>query len=168
MDIYAGGISGAITDPYSEDAERHAEMYYEEIRHLSTDVERIAQNTGMSVDQIALVKNYLFMSKHSLETGFERFDPCFEIAQSWQRLAFDAKNIQPHDITLLKHELKEMSLVSQGVPQSEAHRIASQDYNYPEESRLYYEKLGYKELEENKNKNGGGVRKCKDDWGERY
>lgn len=48
-----------ITDPYSEDAERHAEMYYEEIRHLSTDVERIAQNTGMSVDQIALVKNYL-------------------------------------------------------------------------------------------------------------
>lgn len=48
FDITSGGISGAIIDEESPDAEVHAEMYYEEIRHMSTDVEKIANNTGYS------------------------------------------------------------------------------------------------------------------------
>ena len=36
-------IAGAIFDVNSQDASRHADLYYEEIRHMSTDVKRIAQ-----------------------------------------------------------------------------------------------------------------------------
>ena len=43
LDLISGGISGAITDIYSEEALHHAELYYEEIRHMTTDVEKIAR-----------------------------------------------------------------------------------------------------------------------------
>jgi hypothetical protein len=36
-------ITGGITDIYSEAAEKHAKMYYEEIRSMKTDVSRIAK-----------------------------------------------------------------------------------------------------------------------------
>ena len=140
----AGGVSGAITDPNSKEALKHATMYYEEIRHMSNDVAKIAENTGFSEAQIMLVKNYLFTSKHILYDGIRQFDPCFEIAESWRRLAYDKKNIQPHDIILLKHELKEMSLVAQGVPQEDAHKIATDEYDYCTGYEEYYKSLGLK------------------------
>ena len=127
--LISGGISGAITDPYSEEAERHANLYYEEIRKNHADVFRISQNTGIRADQILRIKHYLFLDEHILNGKIKRFDPCFEIAESWRRLAFDPKHIQPHDITLLKHESFEMSMVDAGYPQDEAHEITSQKYN---------------------------------------
>lgn len=42
-------VSGAITDQYSDRAEEHAEIYYNEIRAMTTDVRRIAQNTGLTI-----------------------------------------------------------------------------------------------------------------------
>ena len=36
--IISGGISGAITDPNSDPAQKHANMYYETIRRPSDDV----------------------------------------------------------------------------------------------------------------------------------
>lgn len=162
----SGGISGAITDPYSEEAEAHAELYYEEIRHFRTDINKIAENTGFTPEQIMLVKNYLFVDEHLLDGEIKRFDPSFEIAESWQRLAFDPKNIQQHDMTLLYHELMEMELIHQGYQQSEAHEITSKDYNYPKESREYYEELGYDEKQNGSSKNSGGI-KTKKNWAER-
>ena len=74
-----GGISGAITDPYSDDAIRHAEMYYEEIRKNHSDVAKIAHNTSLNYDQVLLIKQYLFFNVHDLEGGIRRFDASFEI-----------------------------------------------------------------------------------------
>ena len=99
--LISGGISGAITDPFSDEAIAHAEMYYETIRKSKTDVERIAQNTGMERSTILLIKNYLFNDEHELMNGYHKFDPDFYIAESWRRLAFDANNIQEHDLLLL-------------------------------------------------------------------
>ena len=62
-----------------------------------------------------LVKNYLFIDVHKLDGGIRRFDASFEIAESWRRMAFDPENIKSHDLTLLRHELMELRLVSEGI-----------------------------------------------------
>ena len=78
------------------------------------------------------------MNKHDLGDGkYDYFYPSFEMAQSWQRL-IDGKNIQPHDITLIKHEVMERDLMRAGLSQDEAHRLTSKTYNYQKESEEYY------------------------------
>lgn len=140
-------VSGGITDPLSRQASKHAEIYYNEIRSMTTDIHRIAANTGYSIHQIRTVKNYAFMDEHELADGTSRFAPCFEIAQSWQRLMSHNKNdIQPHDLLLIKHELYESTLVSQGHDQDTAHRMASEKYDYATASDNYYRSL----MEKNK------------------
>ena len=135
-------VSGAITDTYSKEAIRHSELYYSEIRAMTTDVGRIAKNTGFSESQILLIKQYLFLHSHILSSGIKRFDASFEIAQSWQRLmSKDKREIKPHDITLLNHELYEMQLVSQGCEQNKAHLETCKKYNYPRESEAYYDSI---------------------------
>lgn len=153
----SGGVSGAITNPESKEAEKHAKMYYEEIRHMTTDVKRISENTNFTESQIMLVKNYLFVAEHELFGGFRRFDPCFEIAESWRRLAFDKDNIQAHDIILIKHELKEMGLVAQGVSQEAAHEIASHEYDYAAGYKAFYKQLGLKIQKKDKDLTSGAV-----------
>lgn len=53
----------------------------------------------------------------------------------------DGKNILPHDMTLLRHEELESSLVSNGMSQLDAHIAASQKYNYGKEATEYYASL---------------------------
>ena len=137
----SGGISGAISDPSSTRALLHAEKYYEEIRKNHSDVKRIAKNTGYRVEQILMIKHYLFLDEHELDGGYRRFDVSFEIAESWQRLAFDPEHIKPHDLTLIRHEMMEMRLVNDGVPQDDAHTLTSRQYDYSRESAEYYKAI---------------------------
>ena len=130
-------ISGALS-PYSERADSHAAQYYESVRHMQTDVKRIAENTGFTEEEIQTIKEFVFLDEHELgDAAPKRFDPCYEMAQSWQRL-IDGKNIQPHDITLLYHEKLEQQLMSEGLSQDEAHQIASSVFNYAKEAENYY------------------------------
>ena len=135
----SGGISGAITDLYSDDAKKHAEKTYGNIRKRTVDVKRISKNTGYSEKKIREIKNYLFIDKHNLGDRYDRFDPNFAIAQSWDRLMHG--NIEKHDLTLIKHEIYEKELISKGFSQDEAHKIASKKYNYRKESSEYYAKI---------------------------
>lgn len=121
-------VSGAL-NPYSERASKHAEQYYESVRKMKTDYKRIAKNTGYSENLIKRIKNYSFIDEHELITGKERFYPDFHIAQSWQRL-IEGKNIQKHDLLLLEHEMYELILVEDGIPQAEAHNLTNAIYNY--------------------------------------
>ena len=92
-------------------------------------------DNGLTDDKLSLVA----MDVHELDGGVvRRFDASFEIAESWRRLAFDPEHIQPHDRTLLQHELMEMRLVNEGLNQDEAHTITSRKYNYSQESSDYY------------------------------
>ena len=135
-------VYGAITDPNSTEANRHAEMYYNEIRAMTTDVERIAKNTGYSVETIQQIKNYLFMEAHDLEGGVKKFSPCLEIAQSWQRLmSKDKKDIKPHDLILIAHEVYESNLVKSGLRQDDAHIETSKHYNYAKAAGEFYKSL---------------------------
>lgn len=144
--LITGGTSGGITNPVSAEAVRHARLYYEEIRSFSTDVEKISTNTGYNQEDVLRVKEYLFIDRHVLDNGFKRFDPCFEIAESWRRLAFDKSRIQPHDIILLQHEIMEMELVCGGLSQNEAHERTSKIYNYTKASGEYYREMNRRSI----------------------
>lgn len=132
--------SGAL-NPDSKKAQEHAERYYEAVRKMKNDHKRIAENTNFSVEDVKQVKNYIFLEKHDLGgSELEYFYPSYEMAQSWQRL-IDGKNIQKHDITLLKHEIMERDLMKKGYSQKEAHKLTEQKYDYGKESKEYYAKI---------------------------
>lgn len=137
-------ISGAVTgalDPDSDRADEHAKRYYASVRKMTTDVSRIAGNTGFTEAQIQEIKNFIFMDEHDLGDGrIERFEPSYMMAESWQRL-IDGRDIQPHDLTLLQHETMERDLMRQGYSQVDAHIITSKKYNYQEEARRYYDSI---------------------------
>ncbi|WP_296117618.1 phage minor capsid protein [uncultured Eubacterium sp.] len=147
-------VSGArITDPDSTTGEEFAKMYYEEIKKFSTDVQRIAINLGKDENDIGKIKAYLFEDKslYDEDTGeYRRFAPDCAIAQSWQRLMI-GKHIQPHDRTLIEHELYEMQLKEEN-PELEhwkAHEMACRKYDYQREAADYYGNI----KKYNKNKN---------------
>lgn len=125
--INTGAISGAL-NPYSKAAEKHANTYYESVRHMTTDTTRISKATGISQDKIDKIKNHIFIDEHDLIDGRKRFDPSYDMSQSWQRLI--SGNFQEKDIVLLKHEYAELRYMEKGLSQNEAHIKASKKYNY--------------------------------------
>ena len=140
---YAEKTIGAVSrarNPNGKAAEEHAIRYYEEIRKRASDVNKIAAATGYEKEEIQAVKNYIFMDKHDLR-GEEKelFDPDYMMAESWRRL--QEGKAEPHDLTLIKHELLEKSLVEKGYTQKEAHKIASKMYNYGKEAEEYYDRI---------------------------
>lgn len=136
MIFHSGGLN-----PYSNAASEHAFMMYESIRHRRTDCEYVARNTNFSIEQMQIIKNYIFHDSHVLSYGFERFYPDYSIAESWRRLsAKKAVDIKPHDILLLWHELTEIDVLIHhtGISHNEAHSIAEKKYNYSLASKQYY------------------------------
>lgn len=125
--INTGAISGAL-NPNSKAAEKHAVQYYESVRHMKTDTVRIAKSTGIAQEKIEKIKNHIFTEEHELINGKKRFDPDFEMAQSWQRLING--DFKEQDIILLKHEYAELRYMEKGLSQSEAHIKASKKYNF--------------------------------------
>lgn len=123
-----------ILDPYDEDGEKFAKMYYKEIQSFTTDVAKIAKNTEKKEEDIQNIKDYLFFNKS--------FSPDCSIAQSWQRLML-GKDIKKHDITLIEHELYEMKLKEDNpnISHDEAHIIATHKHNYQKEADEYYGNL---------------------------
>lgn len=163
----SGGISGAISDPLSPEALKHAIKYYEEIRHRTDDIMKIANYTGYTPEQILKVKNYLFTETHILSTGIKRFDPSFEIAESWQRLADMQEYVQPHDELLIPHELMEMDLVTKGISQAKAHTETCLQYDYPKATNEFYHRLqNEKNARIGKGDiiSGGITHNLRDDW----
>lgn len=124
----SGATSGAL-NPYSKRAQEHADRYYESVRHMKNDTQRIADATGIKKDKINKIKQHIFIKEHDLWDGHRRFDSSYEMALSWQRL-IDGKRILPKDIILLKHEYMELRYMEKGLTQDEAHIKASKRYNY--------------------------------------
>lgn len=120
-------ISGAL-NPLSPKADEHATRYYESVRHMKTDTEKISKSTGISKDKLDKIKNHVFIAEHNLIDGVRRFDPDYEMAQSWQRL-IDG-NIKEQDMILLKHEYAELRYMEKGLTQNEAHIKASHRYDF--------------------------------------
>lgn len=163
--IDSGGISGAITNPMSVEAQLHAYKYYEALRHRSDDVYKISQYTGYTAEQVLTVKNYLFVDTHVLSDGIRRFDPSFEIAESWQRLADMQNRVLYHDKLLIPHEILEMDLIHQGLSQESAHKKACLKYNYPEAANKYYNSIQPQAISPKNDIISGGIEyRMRDNW----
>ena len=135
----SGAISGA-RNPFSDEAKEHAYRYYGLVRSMKTDVSRISKSTGIPEKEVQSVKDFIFYEKHDLGGSEpEYFEPDYMMAESWRRM-IDGKP-EPHDITLLKHEIMEKDLMSKGMTQEEAHIEASKKYNYAKEAGEYYAEI---------------------------
>ncbi|WP_346962388.1 minor capsid protein [Clostridium sp.] len=125
----SGAVSGAL-NPYSTEAQNHAEQYYESARHMKTDTKKISENVGWKQNTIDKIKEHVFIKEHDLgNDAKERFYPSYDMAQSWQRL-IEGKSIKEQDLVLLKHEYLELTLMKKGFSQANAHSIASKKHNF--------------------------------------
>ena len=135
--INAGAIKGALTDkndPLYIQRDKHAFMYYEAVRNSKKAdiVKKIAKNSGMSEKSVAKVYEHVFINEYELYGGKRRFDPDYDMAESFRRLR-EGKNVQEHDMIMLKHERLEYELMKKNnMNYLEAHRLAEKKYNYQE------------------------------------
>ena len=133
--INSGAVKGALTDkndPLYVKRDVHAIKYYESVRRSkkSNIVKSIANNTGISEKSINKVYDHVFIKEHELYGGKRRFDPDYDMAESFRRLR-EGKNIQEHDLIMLKHERLEYELMNKKhMSYQEAHRLAEKKYNY--------------------------------------
>lgn len=133
--IKSGAKSGALTDkndPLYEKRDKHAEMYYESIRNSkkASIVKAISQNCGFSEAYISKVYDHVFVNEYDLYGGRKRFEPDYDMAESFRRLR-EGKDIQRHDIILLKHEHLEYGLMNKfGILYDEAHDLTQRKYDY--------------------------------------
>ena len=101
-----------------------------EKRDKENFIKSIAANSGLSEHGVEKVFNHIFIEKHQLDDGFRRFDPSYEMAESFRRLS-EGNDIQEHDRILIKHEWLELGLMKRyGYDYSTAHRITERKYNY--------------------------------------
>ena len=123
--------------------EDHANRFYREIRNRDEkhEVKNVSANSGVDEETVSAAYRHLFVEKHDLAKGRVRFDPDYEIAQSWQRLS-SGTGIEEHDITLVKHEAYESELMKRGMPYADAHSATNMRYNYQHELLEYLGKLG--------------------------
>ena len=138
--------SGAL-NPNDNKGTLLANKLYEQIRKRRTDAINVAKNSGLSIEQCTVIKDYVFNNRHILLNGYKRFDPDLSMAQSWLRLSQkNCKLLYKHDSIMLLHELTEITylLTHTEASQSEAHRYAESKYNYSLACREYYSKLGIK------------------------
>lgn len=133
--IESGGTRGALTDkndPLYEKRDKHAETYYESVRNSKKEpiIKTISRNSGFSEAYISKVYNHVFINEYELYGGTKRFEPDYDMAESFRRLR-EGKDIQEHDIILLKHEHLEYGLMNKlGISYDDAHDLAQRKYDY--------------------------------------
>jgi len=138
-------FKGALTDrndPLYIQRDKHALMYYESVRNSKKAdiVKSIANNSGMKEKSIAKVYEHVFINEYDLYGGKRRFDPDYDMAESFRRLR-EGKNVQKHDIIMLKHERLEYELMKKNnMSYLEAHRLAEKKYNYQKALMEYKKK----------------------------
>lgn len=126
--------SGALTnenDPTFERRIAHAERYYEFIRKVGKNsfVDKVSYHSGFSKAFVGRVFDHVFINKHQLSDGYRRFDPSYNMAQSFQRLLSGTHD--DNDIVLLRHEHLEKALEKRyNLTYEEAHKLAERKYFY--------------------------------------
>ena len=132
----SGAVYGAWNDrndPYNKERDRHAQEFYESVRNRNKqhEIVKVSKNSRLSQSDVEKIYNHIFINEYDLEDGRKRFDPSYDMAESWRRLSeIGGKNIQPHDLVMLRHELMEHDLMANGMRYDEAHELTNKNYNY--------------------------------------
>lgn len=140
-DTIVSGAKGALTsknDPEFKKRKAHAIQYYTSIRNSDKQsiVNAVSKNTGIASGEVNKAISHLFYEKHDLEKGHTFFEEDYDIAESVQRLR-EGRNIQPHDLILLRHEAMEADYMAAGMSFEEAHEKTEEDYNYTLALRVF-------------------------------
>ena len=144
----SGAVYGAWNDrndPYNKERDRHAQEFYESVRNRNKqhEIVKVSNNSGLSQSDVEKIYNHIFINKYDLEDGRKRFDPNYDMAESWRRLSeIGGKNIQPHDLVMLNHELMEHDLMAKGMKYDEAHELTNKTYNYQKAWIAWMEEKG--------------------------
>lgn len=116
--------------------DRHADLYYEEVRNRKpySDAKKIASHISeFDEDQVEEIRQHMFIKEQPRMGTLKRFDPDYDQSQAWQRLV-EGKNIKESDITMLRHEYMELTIMKEtGCTYEEAHNQANEVYNWLEE-----------------------------------
>ena len=131
-----GAFNGALNDKNDPDRKKrdtHAELFYEELRNSKPEpiIKKLSENAGIPLRAAQKVFEHVFIDEHDLDEGFMRFPSDYDMSQSFQRL-LSGKNIQEHDIILLKHERLEYELMNRyGIKNYDiAHNLTNKKHNY--------------------------------------
>lgn len=85
---------------------------------------------NLKLEDLEKIYNHIFINKYELINGVDRFDPSYDMAQSWQRLR-EGKKILEHDLIMLMHERMEYDFMNlYGMKYDEAHALTSKKYDY--------------------------------------
>ncbi|HEM4954808.1 TPA: hypothetical protein U1165_000629 [Streptococcus suis] len=123
-------------------AEKHAYLTYDRIKNSNQDLEKrkiysnigkFKEMNGFSKDDVDKAFDHVFNNVPELNYGKGLFAPDIDMAQSWERL-ISGKNIQPHDLILLKHERLEHDYmyVTSKLDYDTAHKKVDELFNYSE------------------------------------
>lgn len=146
----SGATSGAVynykNDPDGSKRQKIAEDLYTQTRNRNPEyeVKAVAQNSGMDEVDVKKIYDHIYINQHLFQDGtIHLFDPDYEMAQSWQRL-MNNNHIQPHDITLLKHELAEYNVMRENldIAYEPVHNEVVKTYNYQNELIQYLKERG--------------------------
>jgi len=98
---------------------------WEKIRLSNDDIHKIALHTGIKKSIIEAVKKHLFYLEHTRMSTLQRFDPCADILDTWNRLTNG--NFGVFDLELLQHKYYESILMNIGKLEYEAaHAVTMQ------------------------------------------
>ena len=108
------------------------DVVYDAIRASTSDVDAIAQHTGLKPENIRRVKNHIFHEQHLLdryaalgvEPEWKRFDSHAGIAEAWKRL--ERGTFTDADLQLLRHETAEAWYMRRYGPGYDAAHVAAQ------------------------------------------
>ena len=67
-------LSGAVSRKDQVRMDKHAALFYDEVRKRRGDEYKIAQNTGFAVEDIELIKSHMFSTSTILETQKESWN----------------------------------------------------------------------------------------------
>ena len=111
-----------------ERRDKQAEKAYQEIAKAD-NIQKIADVSGMSIEEVQQIKNHVFFDEHILYDGKSRFFPDYNMAVAFKRL--ENGTPEERDILLLKHELFESQCEKKyNLTASEAHAMATEKYDW--------------------------------------
>ena len=131
-------------------AEKHAYLTYDKIKNSNQELEKrkIYSNIGkfkemkdFTKEDVDIAFNHIFNDIHLLKDGESLFHPEIDMAESWERL-ITGKDIQSHDLILLKHERLEHDYmyVRGNMDYDTAHAKTDETYNYSKALTRYLER----------------------------
>ena len=131
-------------------AEKHAYLTYDKIKNSNQELEKrkIYSNIGkfkemkdFTKEDVDIAFNHVFNDIHLLKDGESLFHPEVNMAESWERL-ITGKDIQSHDLILLKHERLEHDYmyVRGNMDYDTAHAKTDETYNYGNALTRYLER----------------------------